>query len=96
MPIVALQLTRTILRTAVPHRTAVPPACTPPQVNYRTPLAVGFLIGSSFMMVNLMLITAVVSGSSANVSGVKAVTAFASLLLIFVVSVGREEPSPAE
>ena len=56
------------------------------QVKYRTPLAVGFLIGASFMMVNLMLITATVSGSAGTVSGVQAVTAFASLLLIFIVS----------
>lgn len=44
----------------------------------------GFLIGVSVMMVNMMLQTAVISGSWAASSGVQAVTAFSSLLLIFV------------
>jgi len=34
------------------------------RVEYRTPLAVGFLIGVTFMMANLMLITATISGSN--------------------------------
>lgn len=34
------------------------------RVEYRTPLAVGFLIGVTVLMANLMLITAVVSGSN--------------------------------
>lgn len=65
-----------------------------PQVNYRTPIAVGFLIGSSFMMVQLMLVTAVVSGSEGPASGVQAVTAFASLLLITLVRAARGGGGP--
>ena len=34
------------------------------RIDYRTPIAVGFLIGVSFMMSQLMLIVAVISGSN--------------------------------
>ena len=61
------------------------------QPQHRSALSIGFLIGVSFMMCQLLLIVAAVSGANlANVgntveemsSGSKAVTTFASLLLL--------------
>jgi hypothetical protein len=74
----------TITRAAL----AAPPPRRALQIAYRTPLAVGFLIGSSFMMTQLMLQTAVISGAgvfAAKGSGLSATAAFASLILIFLV-----------
>jgi hypothetical protein len=63
------------------------------QPKYRSQLSVGFLIGVSVMIINLLLITAIISGANFADFGLtgpgydpksstQAVTAFASLLLI--------------
>lgn len=64
------------------------------QPRYRSGLSIGFLIGTSGMMISTLLTTAVVSGGNYAAFGLpgidpksstQAVTAFASLLLIAVV-----------
>lgn len=59
------------------------------RLDYRTPLAVGFLIGVGACMINVMLITAVISGSNLatfnqlpSPAGQNAVQAFAALLVL--------------
>ena len=62
------------------------------QPKFRSALSVGFLIGTSFLMVNVMLLVAAVSGGNMAAFGMgdaksatQAVTAFASLLLIALI-----------
>jgi hypothetical protein len=59
------------------------------KINYRTPLAVGFMVGVGVMFVNTMLLVAVVSGANfarwgigASPSSQQATEAFAILLFL--------------